>query len=259
MSDTRFLDYKGEKIAYCYFAPKTQPVSLMFLPGFFSTMKKTKATFIKDLCIQQGWGFLSLDYFGHGESSGLFEEGTLSRWIEDCQAVIDHVKAKNLIIIGSSMGGWIMLHLSLKLPHLIKGLVGIAVAPDFTLHIPLKLAAEHRQELAEKGKFTLPSEYQAAGVVISQAFLSNGDALCVLNKEDIKISVPIRLLHGLQDKDAPHHWSELVLQKVLSDDVRITYVKKGEHSLSTRSELRLLKYTLFNLVEDINETSYQTL
>lgn len=254
MSDTKFLPYKGEKIAYCYDKPSKQPITLMFLPGFFSTMKKTKPLYVRELCQQNGWGFLSLDYFGHGESSGNFKEGKISRWIEDCQAVIQHTQAKNLIVIGSSMGGWIMLHLSLRLASIIKGLVGIAVAPDFTQYISSKLTEVQLDELKTYGKFTLPSGYSAAGVIISQSLLSDGEPLLLLNQEEeIKITVPIRLLHGLKDLDAPYHWSELVMKGVASNDVRVTYIKDGLHSLSSSPDLRLLRYTLLNLVEDLSE------
>lgn len=244
-----FLQVAAEKIAYFYAEPKKHDVTVMFLHGFLSSMHKTKALYLRDFCVEKGYGFLSLDYSGHGESSGVFEDKCISDWLKDCQAVIQHTGARKLLIVGSSLGGWMMLHLALRLSQLVVGLIGIGVAPDFTKDIPLQMTQTQRKELKEAGKFIVSGEYN--DIIITQNLLINGDKLLLLGKGGIACNVPVRLLHGVNDIDSPFQRSMQLMQELTSTDVEIVLVKDGDHSLSAPDNLKLLSRTVMALAEQL--------
>lgn len=249
--EIQFLEINGVKIAHLYVPPKGHDVTIMFLHGFFSSMLKTKGQYLRDLCIEKGYGFLSLDYAGHGQSSGNFEDGCISHWLQNCEDIIRFSGAKKLVIVGSSLGGWMMLHLMMRLPDLVSGLVGIAVAPDFTTEIPGKLTPQQHQMLRETGKFILSSDYQASGVAITQKLLDDGATLTVFEKGGIPCHVPVRLLHGIKDADCSFSLSFKLMEELKVADVEIILIKDGEHSLSTPQNLRLLRQVIMQLIEEV--------
>lgn len=253
--EVKFLNVRTDKIAYVYMPPKGNGVTVMFLHGFFSSMNKTKGNYLKDFCYTQGYGYLSLDYSGHGQSSGDFEEGTISQWLQDCEAVIRHNGVQNLIIVGSSLGGWMMVHLAMRFPHLVLGLIGIAAAPDFTRDIPVVLTAQQRDELATKGKFTLPSDYNASGVAITKKFIDDADDLLLLDRGGIPCNAPVRLLHGMKDTDCPSDLSMKLMRELSSLDVEVILVKEGDHRLSEPDHLQLLQGVLTGLIERVERKS----
>lgn len=247
----QYLETTAGKIAYFYAPPKGREVTILFLHGFFSSMQKTKGQYLHNLCIEKGYGFLSLDYSGHGLSSGEFEQGCISQWLQDCEAVIQFVGARKLIVVGSSLGGWMMLHIAMQLPDFVAGLIGISVAPDFTREILLQLAPQQRHDLETTGKFTMSSEYRAGGVAITKNLLDDGEQLAVFGKGGIPCPLPVRLLHGLQDKDCPFAWSLQLMQELTSTDIELTLIKEGDHSLSAPHNLRLLRQVVMELVNVI--------
>jgi pimeloyl-ACP methyl ester carboxylesterase len=253
--EIQFLEINGTKIAHLYVPPKKHDVTIMFLHGFFSSMLKTKGKHLRDLCVEKGYGFLSLDYAGHGQSSGEFEDGCISQWLENCEDVIRFIGAKKLIIVGSSLGGWMMLHLMMRFPDLVSGLVGIAVAPDFTTEIPNKLTPQQYQMLKDIGKFVLSSDYQASGVAITQRLLDDGAKLTVFEKGGIPCHVPVRLLHGVKDVDCSFTLSLKLVEELNTSNIEVTLIKDGEHSLSTPQNLRLLSQVIIQLVEEIEENA----
>jgi len=249
--DIQYLETTNGKIAYYYVAPKGRDVTVLFLHGFFSSMQKTKGQYLHNLCIEKGYGFLSLDYSGHGLSAGDFEQGCISQWLQDCEAVIQFVGARKLIIVGSSLGGWMMLHVAQRLPDFVAGLIGISVAPDFTVQICAQLSPQQRQDLEVNGHFIMSSEYRAGGVAITQKLLEDGNQLAVFDKGGISCALPVRLLHGLDDKDCPFSWSLQLMQELTSTDIELTLIKGGDHSLSAPNNLRLLRQVLMELVATI--------
>ncbi len=253
--EIQFLETNGTKIAHLYVPPKKHDVTIMFLHGFFSSMLKTKGQYLRDLCVEKGYGFLSLDYAGHGQSSGKFEDGYISQWLENCEDVIRFSGAEKLVLVGSSLGGWMMLHLMMRFPDLVSGLVGIAVAPDFTTEIPDKLTPQQYQMLKDTGKFVLSSDYQASGVAITQKLLDDGAELSVFEKGGIPCYVPVRLLHGIKDADCSFALSLKLMEELNASNVEVTLIKEGEHSLSTPQNLRLLRQVIIQLVEEIEGTA----
>jgi pimeloyl-ACP methyl ester carboxylesterase len=205
-----------------------------------SDMSGTKALHLEAWAVRQGRAFLRLDYSGCGASGGRFEDGTIRRWAADVRAVIAAVApAEELVLVGSSMGGWIMLHLALQLKERIRGLVGVAAAPDF-VRWGLALTDADRQALSRDGVITRPSAYSAAPYRYSAAFIADAEGACLLDAP-IPIHCPVRLVHGSLDEDVPVDVSLRLADALLSRDVRTVILKGGDHRLSTASDLRLLE------------------
>lgn len=220
----------------------------MFLGGFMSDMTGTKATALEAFCKARGQAFLRFDYFGHGASTGAFRDGTICRWRDDALAVIDRLTEGKLILVGSSMGGWIMLLAALARPERVAALVGIAPAPDFTEDLlwPSFSPEEQRRLLAE-GAITIASQYDPRGYIVSRRLIEEGRNHLLLSRT-IKIACPVRLLHGMKDEDVPWKTSLRLAERLASEDVRVTLVKNGDHRLSTEADLALLQRTLEELL-----------
>lgn len=220
---------------------------IVFLGGFRSDMTGTKALFLEDYCRRRGRAFVRFDYFGHGASSGDFAEGTIGRWRDDAIAVIDSLTAGPQILVGSSMGGWIMLLTALARPDRIAALVGIAPAPDFTEDLlPARLGPEERARLERDGSVVLPSRFDPAGYLYTQPLIEDGRRNLLL-RGPIDISVPVRLLHGLGDASVPWQTSLRIAERLTGSEVTVTLVKDGDHRLSTEPDLARLARVLDEL------------
>lgn len=236
----------GERIAYRRL-PGKEP-GIVFLGGFMSDMTGTKATALEAFCKARGQAFLRFDYFGHGASTGAFRDGTIGRWRDDALAVIDRLTEGEQILVGSSMGGWIMLLAALARPERVAALVGIAPAPDFTEDLlwPSFSPEEQRRLLAE-GAITIASQYDPRGYIVSRRLIEEGRNHLLLSRT-IDIACPVRLLHGMKDEDVPWKTSLRLAERLASEDVRVTLVKNGDHRLSTEADLALLQRTLEELL-----------
>jgi pimeloyl-ACP methyl ester carboxylesterase len=221
---------------------------ILFLPGFRSDMTGTKATFLDEFCAARGHGFVRFDYSGHGASGGRFEDGTIGRWAEDAIAIIDRVSAGPLILVGSSMGGWIMLLAALARPGRVGGMVGVAPAPDFTEALIWSgLSDEERDRLMRTGRLEMPSDYSEQPTVITRALIEEGRRHLLLSAP-INIRCPVRLLHGMADPDVPYRLSLELADRINSEDVRVTLIKNGDHRLSRADDLVLLGATIEELL-----------
>jgi len=238
----------GSMIAYRHTAGKTPGV--MFLTGFKSDMQGGKATALEDFCVSRGQAFTRFDYYGHGESSGAFEDGTIGRWADDAVHVLDTVTEGPQILVGSSMGGWIMLLAALRRPERIAGLVGIAAAPDFTRDlIPPALTPDQLAELDAQGYCDIPNCYDDQEPYrIRKSLLDEGDNHLLLNG-DIALDVPVRLIHGIEDADVPWQTALKISEHLTSRDVEIQFVKAGDHRLSEPQDLDRLTRTVGTLLE----------
>lgn len=233
----------GTALAYAHLAGAGPLV--VFLPGFASDMEGTKAVFLRDRCAARGRAMLRLDYSGHGASGGRFEAGTIGRWAADAAAVIRHVAPEGpLVLVGSSMGGWIGLLLARRLGGRLARFVGIAAAPDFTADLMEPgFSAEDRATLAREGILRLPNPY-GAPTPITAALLEDGRANLVL-RTPLEIAAPVRLLQGQRDAEVPWRTALRIGAAITGDDVRITLVKDGEHRLSRPEDLALLEDAVF--------------
>ena len=208
----------------------------------------TKATFLDDFCAARGLGYVRFDYSGHGASSGRFEDGTIGAWAQDAVAVIDRVADGPLVLVGSSMGGWIMLLAALARRNRIAGLVGLAPAPDFTeALIWNRLSDEERDRLMRDGRLLTPSQYSEEPTILTRTLIEEGRRHLLLSAP-IGIRCPVRLLHGMADPDVPHRLSLDLAERVVSNDVRVTLIKDGDHRLSRAEDLALLGATIEELL-----------
>ena len=219
--------------------------TLLFLPGYMSDMSGTKALHLLDFAARTGRACLLLDYSGCGASEGRFDDGSIRRWAADAGAAADQLAPGPLLPIGSSMGGWVMLHLALADPARIHALVGIAAAPDFT-RWGLALSADDVERLAHQGFTTRPSAYADSPYRYSRVLVDDAEGACLLSGL-IPLDCPVRLLHGEVDADVPWQVSQQLMGALRSTDVQLTLVKGGDHRLSAPSDLALLEQTLESL------------
>ncbi|MDX1514110.1 MAG: alpha/beta hydrolase [Gammaproteobacteria bacterium] len=239
----------GERLAYVVSAGRAPTV--VFLCGYASHMGGTKARFLESRCRRRGQAYLRFDYQGHGESSGSFEQGTIGLWAEDARRVIESVTEGGLVLVGSSMGAWIMLLTGLALKHRLAGLVGVASAPDFSEDlIRPSLTPEQRARLERDGVLQVPSDYSEAPQLISRNFLDEARRHLLLRGR-IPLDCPVRLIHGLDDPDVPWRTSLRLLDALASDDARLILVKGGGHRLSASGELDLIGDELDALIDRI--------
>jgi pimeloyl-ACP methyl ester carboxylesterase len=220
---------------------------IVFLGGFRSDMTGIKALFLEDYCRRRGRAYVRFDYFAHGQSSGDFADGTISRWRDDAVAVIDSLTEGPQILVGSSMGGWIMVLAALARPERIAALVGIAAAPDFTTDLlPNRLSDAQQLELNQTGRIVLPSSYDPAGYLYTKALVDDGNRNVVLCGA-IPLTCPVRLFHGMADESVPWRQSLKLAERLDSRDVALTLVKDGDHRLSRDEDLARLAGVLDTL------------
>lgn len=237
----------GARIAYGRLGGRSPTV--VFLGGFSSDMTGTKALHLDAWCRERGQAYLRFDYQGHGASSGQFVDGTIGIWRDDALAVIEGCTEGSLVLVGSSMGAWIMLLVAGALPGRVDGLVGLAAAPDFTEElIWRRLTAQDRAELIRTGVVRVPSEYTVEGCAISLALIEEGREHLLLDAS-IAVECPVRLLHGTDDSDVPWEMSWRLLEALIAPDVTLELVKGGDHRLSTTADLARLTRTLEGLLE----------
>lgn len=240
MDSIQYLELAdGSRLAYRHL-PGSGP-GILFCPGFNSDMQGNKALALDAWCRAQGRQFTRFDYSCHGQSSGRLEEGTIGRWRDDTLAILDRVATGPQLVVGSSMGGWIMLLLALERPQRLVGLVGIAAAPDFTEALANHgLDDTQRQQLADSGYCDLPNCYDDGEPYrISQQLLEEGRQHLLLDRE-IDIDLPVRLIQGQRDEDVPWQHALRIAARLRSDDVEVQLLKSGDHRLSEPTDLARL-------------------
>ena len=235
MTETRFHEMSdGRRIAFRLLAG--QGPALVFLPGYMSDMAGSKATAVLDWAERQGRACLLLDYSGCGESLGDFADGTLSRWRGEVLALIEAQCSGPVVLIGSSMGGWLMLLTALVAPQRVHALVGVAAAPDFT---EWGTSADHKAELAAGRSIYEDNPYGPEPTPTHPGFWADGQAQRLLEGE-IALTCPVRLLHGQRDADVPWEIALRLAAALRSADVQVTLVKDGDHRLSRDEDIALL-------------------
>ena len=206
-------------------------------------MQGSKAQALAAWAVDQRLGTLRLDYSGCGESEGAFEDGTLDIWRDDVLAVIAQAKVGPVILIGSSMGGWLMLLVAEALADQVKAMVGIAAAPDFT---DWDFDEADRATIAASGRIERASDYGFDPMVITQGFWQSGQHNLRLTGK-VAINCPVRLIHGQCDPDVPWETSLKLAAALRSSDVQTILVKDGDHRLSRDQDIALLIDTVIKL------------
>lgn len=213
---------------------------VIFLGGFVSDMEGTKAVFLEEWAKRTGRAYLRFDYSGHGQSSDDFRDGSIGDWADDAAAVVSQITEGPQVLVGSSMGGWISLLLAKRVPERIKGIVGIAAAPDFTEDSMWSWMDEaQREELAKQGFVELPSDYSDEPYVITKKLIENGRTQLVL-RDPLDLPFPVRLLHGTADVDVEMSVPLKIIDHVTCPDVQLTFVKDVDHRFSGPRELDLI-------------------
>ena len=242
MTQTRFHALAdGRRLAFRH-VPGAGP-TIVFLPGYMSDMAGGKATAVFDWAMGQGRACLLLDYSGCGESDGSFADGTLSRWRDEVLDLIAAQSAGPVLLVGSSMGGWLMLLVGLALGDRLAGLVGIAAAPDFT---DWGYDTDQQAQLASGQTVLEDNPYGPEPTPTHALFWADGQAQRQLG-QPIAITCPVRLLHGQRDPDVPWELALTLAEQLHSDDIQVTQIKDGDHRLSRDADITLLLRTIAEL------------
>lgn len=217
-------------------------LTYVWLSGFKSDMTGTKVIELETWAKAEGHSFLAFDYSGHGESDGAFEDGTISKWRQDCLEMISAQTSGDLVLVGSSMGGWMALLSMLALKDRVKGIVLIAPAPDFTEKLMWpEFSAQAQSEILEKGMHLRPSDY-GDPYPITRALIEDGRNWSLLD-DPIKFDGPVRILQGMEDPDVPWKHAERLVTVMTSKDLVFTLIKDGDHRLSRPEDIERLKAT----------------
>jgi pimeloyl-ACP methyl ester carboxylesterase len=217
-----------------------------------SDMGGSKALWLEDWCRTRGRAFLRFDQSGHGQSSGRFDDGGIAQWAGDVIAVLDALTEGPQILVGSSMGGWLMLLAALARPERVAGLVGIAAAPDFTEDLMWDPAPEAwRATLMAEGRVLEPSDYGEEPYVITKTLIEEGRSQLVL-RAPLPIGCPIRLIQGMADTSVPWRTALRLQEHLPGGDVAVTLVKDGDHRLSRPRDLARLGRVLEGLLADLD-------
>jgi pimeloyl-ACP methyl ester carboxylesterase len=221
--------------------------TIIFLPGYKSDMQGSKALALEMWAIRVGRAFLRFDYTGCGESDGAFADQTLASWRDDVIGLIEQTVRGPVVLVGSSMGGWLMLHVAFALGAQVVGMIGIAAAPDFT---DWGYSSEDKREIEKHGRIEQHSPYSPEPTVTTHALWLSGQAMLVL-KGSIDIHCPVRLLQGQCDDDVPWETALRLAALLRSDDVQTVLVKDGDHRLSRDCDIALLRRVMAELLESI--------
>lgn len=214
--------------------------TVVWLGGFHSDMTGTKAEVLAEQAKATGGSYLRFDYFGHGESGGAFKDGTISRWRADALAVVDELTDGPLVLVGSSMGGWLSCLAAIARPDRVKAMVLIAPAPDFTEKLMgPELSAEAKAAIARDGFWIRPSEYEDGGYPITRDLLEDGARWSIL-PGPVPIDIPVRILQGGADPDVPWTHALELANALTSDNVVFSLIKDGDHRLSRPQDLERL-------------------
>ena len=235
----------GVQLAYTRTIGQTP--GIVFLGGFRSDMTGTKAQALEKFCQENNNSFIRFDYRGHGTSTGSFEKSTITTWTLDSLSVIDALTEGPQILVGSSMGGWIMILAALARKSLITALVGVAPAPDFTKRLlDDELSKEQLAELRQTGKAHICSPYSEEPYLFTRLLIEDGQRNLVLDRA-INLQCPVRLIHGLKDSSVPWNTSIKLAEALDASDVEVTLMKHGDHRLSDPNSIDKLIQTVRDL------------
>ena len=234
----------NEQIAYSRDDLNSE-ITIFFFGGYSSSMDGTKATALSKWCIDNHLNFVRFDYSGHGISKGAFEDGGISKWTIEASEIFEKFRTNKNIIVGSSMGGWISLIVTMNNFLYVNGLVGIASAPDFVVGEWERLSDEQKEKIRTEGKIVINWDKYSEDYTITYKFLEDGKKNMLL-KGPINISCPVRLLHGQKDQVVHFSTSEKIIELLETKNKKLIIINDGDHSLSRETDL----HTLY---ENINE------
>lgn len=229
---------QGRSIAYS-FKEGVSP-TVVFLGGFMSDMEGSKATYLEEWAVARGQAFLRFDYSGHGQSSGQFIDGAIGDWAEDAFEAISALITGPVVLVGSSMGGWISLLLCKEMGERVAGFIGIAAAPDFTEDgFWASFNDEERQQLLSAGKVDVPSDY-GDPYPITKRLIEEGRDNLVL-RTPLFVDAPVRLLQGSEDASVTRETALRLFDHLDAQDLHLEFVRGEDHSFSSEQCLKILE------------------
>lgn len=246
----------GSQLHYAQIIHENAPLHIIFIHGFMSDKEGAKAIAIEDYSRSHNLNYTRFDMTGHGQSSGDFTQCTISLWLEDCLSIVDNLTQKDsVILIGSSLGGWLMLLTALARKERVHGLLGIAAAPDCISELIYQPMDDKDKLSLKMGKTVMLNRGTEKDdpYPITPELIADGDNHNLLGK-DIPLHCPLRLIHGDQDTSVPHHYSNQILNHIQSDDATMILIKNGDHRLSDERSLACLLHALESLIKAVKPT-----
>ena len=239
-----FINKRNQKIAYKRIKGKSP--GIVFIHGLNSNMEGKKAIFVEKYAKKNKLSFIRFDCRGHGKSSGNFEDFTISDWKKDLFDIIDNLTKGPQILIGSSMGGWLMLLAAKSKKRKISGLIGLAAAADFGKDLFNSLSTKNKHDIKTKGitKYT----YKGFAYYLTKEFFIHCTKNKILNKK-IRFNKPVILIHGNKDNIVKDTMPIKIMKKLSSKNVQIKFLKSSDHSLSSSADLINIKNSLDNIRE----------
>ncbi|GAB0493336.1 hypothetical protein MMPV_004616 [Pyropia vietnamensis] len=238
------IEVEGRSISFDYWPGTEAYPTVVYLPGFFYARSRTaKANALEIFCKRRAQPFLVQEYSGVGRSEGSFAEGTLTRWMGECVAILDAVipPGGKAVLVGSGIGGWMALHVAQMRPDIVVGLVGVSADPDFTEDLLRPaLTAAQKETLETDGQLVL--QWGFRDYVLSKALMEDAKKWCVMGGGDasLDVRVPVRLIHGLADEEVPPERALLLARVLASDDVSVRLIKGGDHTLETDADFGMM-------------------
>ncbi|XP_007905498.2 mycophenolic acid acyl-glucuronide esterase, mitochondrial-like isoform X1 [Callorhinchus milii] len=257
MACVQFLTRQGLP-PLAYFRSCGQNPGVVFLTGFRSNMNGMKALALEEYCRSEGRSFVRFDYTGCGSSKGDADSCFLGNWKNDVLSVLDNLTTGPQVLVGSSMGGWLMLLAGLARPEKIVGLVGIATATDHFVNAYKQLPLESRQEAERTGQWTVASKYADSGFyTIKMDFVKEAEDHCLL-QGTVPISCPVRLIHGMEDELVPWQNSVHLAERLASRDVDLLVRRSGDHRMTRDEDIQLLVAVVRDLVGKIERNGLKS-
>lgn len=237
-----------KKISFRHIAGE-KPFEIVFMHGTLSDKNASKSLFLEEFCRKNKIGYTAFDFTGHGASSGKYTDGTIGIWLNDALAIIDRITTGRLILVGSSMGGWVSLLAAVKRPDRIKAVVGLAAAADFTIDVWNSFSEKQKKEIREKSVIYTPNGWTEEGDPWALSLFEDAEKYLLLKEKDsLDIRCPITLIHGAKDDCVPVETPFKIMNSVKSVNVKVIVLKESGHRLSAPSELRILENELSELL-----------
>lgn len=241
LSDGRHLSYR--------FNQGKKDLTVVFMHGTLSDKNATKSLFLEEFCKEKDISFIAFDFIGHGESSGEYTDGSIGLWFKNASDVLDRVAVGPVILVGSSMGGWISLLTAQAVPERVKAVVGLAAAADFTKEVWEGFSIEQKQELLDKGIIYTPNGWTEKGDPWTKRLFSEAEEFYILRGTDsLNVVCPVVLIHGGKDDCVPVKTSFAIMDSLKSEKCKVIVLKNSGHRLSGSEELDVLKSELNALI-----------
>lgn len=232
-----------------YKSNKKNAPYVVFLHGLISSMNSTKALHIANYCQQKDYNFISFDNFGCGNSAGKYLNETIGSWLLGVEMVLSNLAPSPVVIVGSSVGGWLALLIALKLPTKLCGLVCLAAAVDFTEEVIWqKLPPSKQQQMEQEGWLPIGGTDCKEQYPISYNLITEARNHLLLNHADINIKCPVHLVHGMLDNDVPYNVSTRLLEKITSENMVLKLIKDAGHNLTRESDLRIITNSIDEII-----------